>query len=123
MQVDIRHVDDVIIVDLEGRMVSGVGEKILHDIMNQLVAEGWKKILLNLSGVTWIDSAGIGELVASLKMAKRFGVTTKLLRIGDRVRHVLSISQILPLLDVYEDESEAIRKLREEAAADPSQQL
>jgi anti-anti-sigma factor len=116
MQVDIRRSDDVIIVDLDGRMVSGVGERILRDVMNQLVAEGWKKILLNLSGVTWIDSAGIGELVASLKMAKRFGVQVKLLRIGDRVKHVLSISQILPLLDVYEDEQEALTGLRTNAA-------
>lgn len=117
MQVDIRHNDDVIIVDLSGRMVAGVGEKILHDIMNQLVAEGWKRILLNLSGVSWIDSGGIGELVASLKMAKRFGVTVKLLRIGDRVKHILSISQILPMLDVYESESEAVDALR--AASEP----
>ncbi len=116
MQVDIRHVDDVIVVDLAGRMVAGVGEKILHDIMNQLVAEGWKRILLNLSGVSWIDSGGIGELVASLKMAKRFGVTVKLLRIGDRVKHILSISQILPMLDVYESEEEAVVALR--AASD-----
>ena len=118
MQVDIRHVDDVIIVDLAGRMVAGVGEKILHDIMNQLVAEGWKRILLNLSGVSWIDSGGIGELVASLKLAKRFGVTVKLLRIGDRVKHILSISQILPMLDVYESEQEAVEALR--AATEPS---
>ena len=117
MEVDIRHVEDVIIVDLQGRMVSGAGERLLHDVMNQLVAEGWKKILLNLSGVSWIDSSGIGELVASLKMAKRFGVSVKLLRIGDRVKHVLSISQILPLLEVYEDEDEAVRRLRGETEA------
>jgi anti-anti-sigma factor len=114
MQVDIRQDEDVIIVDLNGRMVAGVGEQILRDVMNQLVAEGWKRILLNLSGVSWIDSSGIGELVASLKMANRFGVVVKLLRIGDRVKHVLSISQILPLLDVYEDESEALEALRGE---------
>jgi len=116
MQVDIRQDDDVIIVDLNGRMVAGVGEQLLRDVMNQLVAEGWKRILLNLSGVSWIDSSGIGELVASLKMASRFGVTVKLLRIGDRVKHVLSISQILPLLDVYEDEVEALEVLRTETS-------
>lgn len=119
MKVDLRHAEDVIIVDLQGRMASGVGEKLLHDVMNQLVAEGWTKILLNLSGVSWIDSAGIGELVASLRMAERFGVKVKLLRIGDRVKHVLSISQILPLLDVYEDEDKAIRRLREKGDAAP----
>jgi anti-sigma B factor antagonist len=108
MQVDIRKTDGVIIVDLEGRLVGGVGAEILRDVLNQLVAEEWKRILLNLSGVTWIDSAGIGELVAGIKMADRFGVSVKLLRVGDRVRHVLSISQILPLLEVFEDEAEAL---------------
>jgi anti-sigma B factor antagonist len=115
MQVDIRKAEDVIIVDLSGRLVAGVGNRMLHDVMDELVAEGWKRILLNLSGVDWIDSAGIGELVASIKMAKRFGVSVKLLRIGDRVKHVLSISQILPLLDVFEDEEEALRAIRVES--------
>ena len=117
MQIDIRKADNVIIVDLSGRLVAGVGNEMLRDVMDELVAEGWKLILLNLSGVSWIDSAGIGELVASIKMAKRFGVSVKLLRIGDRVKHVLSISQILPLLDVFEDEEEALKELRAEAAS------
>ncbi len=121
MHVDIRQAGDVIIVDLQGRMVAGVGERMLRDVMNQLVAEGWKKILLNLSGVSWLDSAGIGELVASMKMAGRFGVAVKLLRIGDRVKHVLSISQILPLLDVYEDEEEALLELSMEVTTPPSE--
>jgi anti-anti-sigma factor len=115
MQIDIRKADDIIIVDLTGRLVASVGNEMLRDLMDELVAEGWKRILLNLSGVTWIDSAGIGELVASLKMAKRFGVSVKLLRMGDRVKHILSISQILPLLDVFEDEEEALRELRAES--------
>ena len=115
MQIDIRKADNVIIVDLSGRLVAGVGNEMLRDVMDELVAEGWKLILLNLSGVSWIDSSGIGELVASIKMAKRFGVSVKLLRIGDRVKHVLSISQILPLLDVFEDEEEALNELRAEA--------
>lgn len=112
MEVDVRKVENVIIVDLQGRMVAGVGEKLLRSVMDQLVAEGYSRILLNLSGVSWIDSSGIGELVAGIRMANRFGVTVKLLRIGDRVKHVLSISQILPLLDVYEDEAEAIKALQ-----------
>ena len=117
MQVDIRKAEDVIIVDLNGRLVAGLGNRMLRDVMDELVAEGWKMILLNLSGVSWVDSAGIGELVASIKMAKRFGVSVKLLRMGDRVKHVLSISQILPLLDVFEDEVEALRSLRGETGS------
>ena len=120
MQVDIRKAENVIIVDLDGRLVAGVGNRMLREVMDELVSKGWKMILLNLSGVSWVDSAGIGELVASIKLANRFGISVKLLRIGDRVKPVLSISQILPLLDIYEDEEDALRELRAEASEAPS---
>lgn len=109
MNLKIREKKDVVIVDLEGRMVGGASEIALHETMNELVAADHRKILLNLSDVEWIDSSGIGELVASIKLAKRFGGSVKLLRMGDRVRHVLSVSQLLPLLDVYEEEQAAIQ--------------
>ncbi len=116
MEADVRSAGDVIILDLKGRLVSGSGDQLLRDSMNELVAEGWKKILLNLSEVSSIDSAGIGELVASTKMAGRFGSNVKILRFGDRVRHVLAISRLLPLFEVYEDEREALDKFAQLAA-------
>jgi len=119
MEADVRSAGDVIILDLKGRLVSGSGDQLLRDSMNELVAEGWKKILLNLSDVPSIDSAGIGELVASTKMAGRFGTHVKILRIGDRVRHVLAISRLLPLFEVYEDEHEALEKFAQIAAQPP----
>jgi anti-anti-sigma factor len=70
MKVDVRQVADVIIVDLEGRLVLGVGDEILRDVMNELLAEDWKKILLNLREIRVIDSSGIGEVVSSWKIAK-----------------------------------------------------
>jgi anti-sigma B factor antagonist len=109
MHVDVRNVDDVIIVDMSGKLIGGIGDVMLREVMNEVIASGWKKILLNLSEVSSIDSAGVGELVASIKLADRFGSAVKTLRIGDRVRHVLQISKILPRLDVYEDEQEALK--------------
>lgn len=114
MELDVRRANDVIIVDMTGRLVVGAPAEILRDVLNQLVAEGWKKILLNLSGVNWVDSAGIGELVSGVKMARRFGVEVKLLRVGDRVKHVLSISRLLPLFEVFEDEEAALRSFASE---------
>ena len=108
MKIEVRKVDDVIIVDFRGRLVAGPGEELLREIMNELLAEGWKKILLNLSEVPRIDSAGIGELVASVKLAKRFGSACKVWLAGGRVRDVLELSQILPALDVYDDEQSAL---------------
>jgi anti-sigma B factor antagonist len=108
MQADVRRADDVVIVDLRGDLVAEDGDDLLRQIIDELVAEGWRKILLNLSGVKRMDSAGVGELVASWKLANEFGASIKLLRPGDRVKHTLHLSQILPLLDVFEDETQAV---------------
>jgi len=108
MKVDVRHVDDVIIVDLEGRLVMGVGDELLREVINQLLAEDWKKIVLNLRKVSIMDSSGMGEIVSSWKVAKSFNAGVKLLRPADPIRRTLRLTQILPLLEVYNDEQEAV---------------
>jgi anti-sigma B factor antagonist len=108
MKVDVRHVGDVIIVDLDGRLVMGVGDELLRDVMNELVAEDWKKILLNLRRVSIIDSSGIGEVVSGWKLARRFGASVKLLRPAPQVARTLTLTQLLPLLEVFDDETEAV---------------
>jgi len=120
MEAQTREHENVVILDLTGPLVAGVGDKILRQSMNELVVEGWEKILLNLSKVSRIDSTGIGELVASIKMAKRFGSTVRLVEISQQVRHILDLSRILPLLDFYEDEEEALKWSSEKAAEDDS---
>jgi anti-sigma B factor antagonist len=76
--------------------------------MNELLAESWKKIIINLRAVSIIDSSGVGELVSSWKVAKRFGTAVKILRPGPQVHRTLRLTQILPLLDVYDNEEEAV---------------
>ena len=66
MHVDIRKSEDVVIVDLKGKLTAGLGDQILRETIDALLAEGWKKIVLNLSDVTTLDSAGLGELVAGV---------------------------------------------------------
>jgi anti-sigma B factor antagonist len=107
MKVDVRHVDDVIIVDLEGRLVMGVGDELLRDVMNELIAEDWKKIILNLRKVSIIDSSGIGEVVSSWKLGRRFGASVKLLRPAPQIQRTLKLTQLLPLLEVFDDEAAA----------------
>lgn len=123
MKIDVRQKDEIIILDVHGRFVSTAAKDIFGKSMDQVIADGWKKVLLDLTGVEWIDSRGIGELVTTLKMAKNFGVAVKLLRVGDRVKHVLSISQLLPLLDIYETEEDAIEALQAAAVSTDDQRL
>jgi len=108
MHVEVRKVGDVVIVDLKGRLLAGVGDEILRNVVNELLAEGWKKILLNLSGVTVIDSSGTGELVASMKICEKFDARLKLLNLHERVRKSLHLSELLPVFEVFDDETAAL---------------
>lgn len=108
MHVEIRKAEDVVIVDLKGRLTAGLGDQILRDTIDELLAENWKKILLNLSEVPFIDSAGVGELVAGLRTAQRFGAALKVLNASERVQSTLYISRLLPIFEIYQDEREAL---------------
>ena len=110
MHVEVRKAGDVVIVDLQGRLLAGIGDEILRNVVNELLAEGWKKILLNLSGVTVIDSSGTGELVASLKICEKFDASMKLLNLHERVRKSLHLSELLPVFEVFEDEPTALER-------------
>jgi anti-sigma B factor antagonist len=108
MHVEVRKANDVVIVDLSGKLLMGVGDEILRNVVNELLAEGWKKILLNLSEVTAIDSAGTGELVASHGICERFGAKLKLLNLHERVRKSLHLADLLPVFEVYDEERVAL---------------
>lgn len=117
MEVDAREAPgNVIIVDLKGRLVAGTGAEQLKEVFNQLLGSNCEKIVLNLSEVSKIDSAGIGELVAGVRLAKKFGSSVKLLHVRGQVRDILALSQLLPLLDIYYSEEEALAAFEKDAA-------
>ena len=109
MHVEVRQTKDVVILDLKGRLTAGLGDQILREAIDELLAEGRRHVLLNLSEVSFLDSAGVGELVAGLKTARRFGAELKLLNVGDRVYSTLDMARLLPTFETYDDEAEAIR--------------
>jgi anti-sigma B factor antagonist len=108
MHVEIRKAGDVVIVDLKGKLTAGLGDQILRDTVDELLAENWKKILLNLTEVTFIDSAGVGELVAGLRTVQRLGAGLKVLNASERVQSTLFIAKLLPIFEIYRDEDEAL---------------
>lgn len=108
MQIHSKTRGDVAVLGLQGRLVAGVGDVMLRDAMNELLADGWRKILLDLSGVSHIDSSGVGELVASRRIARRFGSGLKLVRAESGVEQVFKIAQILPLFSFYDSVDDAL---------------
>ncbi|MEM1248365.1 MAG: STAS domain-containing protein [Acidobacteriota bacterium] len=118
MQCDVSHDGDVAVISLQGRLVAGVGDILLRDSVNELLADERKKILIDLSQVTHIDSSGVGELVASRRIAERFGARLKLVRAKPDagVDRVLRMAQILPLFQMHEDAESAVSSFGEAAA-------
>jgi anti-sigma B factor antagonist len=108
MHVDTRKHDDVVVLDLKGKLTAGLGDQILRESIDELLAEGWKKILVNLSEISFMDSAGLGELVAGLRTARRFEAQLKLLNVGARVQSTLYMARLLPVFEIYENETEAL---------------
>ena len=101
MHVEVRQTKDVVILDLKGRLTAGLGDQILREAIDELLAEGRRQVLLNLSEVAFVDSAGVGELVAGLKTARRFGAELKLLNVGrPRLQHARHGAAAAHLRDV-----------------------
>ena len=103
-----RQAGDVTILDLRGEVRIGEGSIALRDAIRNLADAGKQKLLLNLAGVSYIDSSGIGELIANYTTVSRQGGQLKLLKLTDRVQNLLVITKLLTVFDVKENEPDAI---------------
>ena len=111
-----RRVGDVTVLDLRGRLVFEDGDDVLRSRINALVAEGRTKILLNLGGVTYIDSCGIGVLVQKYVSVRRKGGDVRLLHVTERGRHLMEITKLLDVFQIFESEADAIASYSSEPA-------
>ena len=109
MQITERALADVMILDLKGKITLGEGDELLKDKVNSLVNQGKKKIILNLAGVPYIDSAGLGEVVRTYTTVSRQGGSLKLLNLTKRITDLLSITKLLTVFETYDSEAEAVR--------------
>ena len=113
MHVELRKSGDVVVTDLSGKLTAGLGDKILRETIDTLLADGWRKILVNLSDVTFMDSAGVGELVAGLRTARNVGASLRLLNANERVHSTLYIARLLPIFELYNNEKDALAQFKE----------
>jgi anti-sigma B factor antagonist len=107
-----RQAGDVSVLDLNGEVRIGDSAAALRGAIRGLIAGGKQKILLNLAGVKYIDSSGIGELIANYTTVGRGGGQLKLLSLTEKVQDLLVITKLLTVFDVYEDESEALSSFK-----------
>ena len=108
MKFKTREVDGVTILDLSGRITLGEGSGTLRDAVRDLVSKGSKKMLLNLAEVDYIDSSGLGELVAAYTAVKNSGGDLKLVNLTKKVSDLLVITKLATVFDVQQDEASAV---------------
>ena len=109
MQIEERAVGDVVVLDLKGRVTLGDGDELLKDKVNSLVNRGFKKIVLNLAEVPYVDSAGLGEIVRTYTTVSRQGGSLKLLNLTKRITDLLAITKLLTVFETFDSEGEAVK--------------
>jgi anti-sigma B factor antagonist len=112
LNINERQAGDVTVLDMSGKITIGEGSVALRTAIRRLLEEGKKRILLNLAGVSYIDSSGIGELVSSYTAITNAEGQLKLLNLTQKLQDLLTITKLLTVFDVYESEAEALNSFQ-----------
>ena len=104
-----RSVGGVTVLDIAGRLTIDRGAQYLKDKINSLIAQERTRILLNLQDVPYIDSGGLGQLVASYSSVAKNGGSLKLLSVTSRNQDLLSITRLVTVFESFDSEAEAVR--------------
>jgi anti-sigma B factor antagonist len=110
--VKIRRLDDIVIIDLSGRITIGEGTLTVREALQELIRAGDRKFLVNLAGVDYIDSSGLGELVTCFTtVRKEEDGQVKLLNLTHRVHDLLQITKLLTVFESFDNETEALKSM------------
>jgi anti-sigma B factor antagonist len=104
-----RDVNGITVLDIDGRIVLGEESNGFREKVKGLLAANKKKIVLNLANVSYIDSAGLGTLVATFHSARSQGALLKLAHLGAKFREVLQVTKLMTVFDTYDTEAAAIQ--------------
>jgi len=112
LNINERQAGDVTVLDMSGKITIGEGSVALRSAIRRLLEEGKKRILLNLAGISYVDSSGIGELVSSYTAINKEGGQLKLLNLTQKIQDLLTITKLLTVFDVYESEADALNSFK-----------
>jgi len=108
MRVQQRIVGDIFIVEIIGQILGGGGDVRLKEMISSVKEQGYTRVVVDLGNVTYIDIAGLGGLVRAYATTAKAGGTLKLMRPTTRLRHLLTITKLVAVFDIYDDEHAAL---------------
>jgi anti-sigma B factor antagonist len=111
MKIDVRTIGDAKILDCSGKITLGEGTMSIRNTVRDLLNSGSKKIILNLAEITYIDSAGIGELVSTYTTVVNNGGRLKLLNLTKKIHQLLTITKLLTVFETFDNEEAALESI------------
>jgi len=112
VEISSRELGGVAILEPRGRLTLGAGDRALREAVREAYDAGSKNLLVDLGGVSVIDSSGLGELVAAQMTASQRGGRVKLLHLSPKVQDVLKVAQLIKVFEVFDDEDDAVASFR-----------
>ena len=109
MKLSIRKAKDVVVIEVDGKIVLGEGDVEIKQAVDDLLKKGNKSLVLNLAKVPYIDSAGLGEIMRCFTALRRDGGNFKLVSPNQRIIDLFSITKLLNVFDIYDSEAAAIK--------------
>ena len=108
MTIQQRDVGNVVVLDIDGKLMGGMDSELFQETVQQLISAGRQRILVNLEKVKWMNSTGLGILIAGYQATQRNGGTLKLLNVSDRIQDLLKITKLSSVFESYDAEAEAV---------------
>ena len=103
-----REIGDVVVLDIDGKMTGGLDSEVFQNAIQSLLDSGKNKLLVNLENVKWINSTGLGVLIASFSTVQKGGGKLKLLHVSERIESLLAITRLSTIFESYRQEDEAV---------------
>ena len=113
MEIRERELDGIKVIDLKGKVVRGESEELLRDRILELAERGHTRLIINLGGVPYVDSSGLGELVRCFTSMRRTGGRVGLTQLNRRLVDIFRITKLSDIFETYETDADAVRNLRQ----------
>ena len=109
MKIRQREIDDVVILDVNGKIMGGPDSEVFQEAIKSLIDSGQRKVLVNLENVNWINSTGLGILIAGFTAMHRSGGKLKLVNVSERIESLFMVTKLSTIFESYQREDEAIQ--------------
>ena len=108
MKYKVREEGNVTVIDLSGKLMGGYDADVFRDLVHELIEKGRKKIVVNLAGIKWINSTGIGILITGYTTLRKNKGDLKLLNVSKKIESILYVTKLNLIFECFDDEHEAI---------------